>query len=63
MVPLSANAAQFCVILDPYFYRSPIKITLEGTTKTVLAYYRMVDSETLAPVSYTHLTLPTICSV
>ena len=47
--PLSTNAAQFYVILDPYFYRSPIKVTLEGTTKTVLAYYRMVDSETLAP--------------
>jgi hypothetical protein len=55
-VPLSTNAAQFCVILDPYFYRSPIKITLEGTTKTVLAYYRMVDSETLAPAKPQELT-------
>ena len=27
-VPLSTNAAQFCVILDPYFYRSPIKVNL-----------------------------------
>jgi hypothetical protein len=55
-VPLSTNAAQFCVILDPYFYRSPIKVTLEGTTKTVLAYYRMVDSETLAPAKPQELT-------
>jgi hypothetical protein len=55
-VPLSANAAQFCVILDPYFYRAPIKEALEGTTKTVLAYYRMVDSETLAPAKPQELT-------
>ena len=55
-VPLSTNAAQFYVILDPYFYRSPIKVTLEGTTKTVLAYYRMVDSETLAPAKPQELT-------
>jgi hypothetical protein len=54
--PLSTNAAQFYVILDPYFYRSPIKVTLEGTTKTVLAYYRMVDSETLAPAKPQELT-------
>jgi hypothetical protein len=54
--PLSTNAAQFYVILDPYFYRSPIKATLEGTTKTVLAYYRMVDSETLAPAKPQELT-------
>ena len=49
-------AAQFCVILDPYFYRSPVKVTLEGTTKTVLAYYRMVDSETLTPAKPQELT-------
>ena len=55
-VPLSTNAAQFCLILDPYFYRSPIKVNLEGTTKTVLAFYRMVDSETLAPAKPQELT-------
>ena len=48
-LPLSTYADQFCVILDPYFYRSPLKIDLEGTTKTVLAFYRIVDDETLAP--------------
>ncbi len=55
-LPLSTYADQFCVILDPYFYRSPIKIDLEGTTKTVLAFYRIVDSETLAPAKPQELT-------
>ncbi len=55
-LPLSTNASQFCVILDPYFYRSPIKETLDGTTKTVLAYYRIVDRETLAPAKPQELT-------
>ena len=45
----SAKADQFFLILDPYFYRSPISLPIEGTKKTVLAYYRVVDSETLAP--------------
>jgi hypothetical protein len=62
-MPLSANAAQFCVILDPYFYRAPIKVALEGTTKTVLAYYRMVDSETLAPAKPQELTEEAQCAV
>ena len=44
------------MILDPYFYRSPIKVNLEGTTKTVLAFYRIVDSETLAPAKPQELT-------
>jgi hypothetical protein len=43
-----ANADQFFLILDPYFYRSPIAIPIEGTKETVLAYYRVVDHETLA---------------
>ena len=55
-LPLSTYADQFCVILDPYFYRSPIKVNLEGTTKTVLAFYRIVDSETLAPAKPQELT-------
>src|SRR4029077_17248553 len=46
---LPANADQFVVILDPYVYLSPITIPIEGTKETVLAYYRVVDSETLAP--------------
>jgi hypothetical protein len=45
----STNADQFFLILDPYFYRSPITIPVEGTKQTLLAYYRAIDSETLAP--------------
>jgi hypothetical protein len=45
----STQAGQFFLILDPYFYRSPITIPVDGTKQTVLAYYRAVDSETLAP--------------
>jgi hypothetical protein len=43
-----AKADQFFLILDPYFYRSPIAIPIAGTKETVLAYYRAVDRETLA---------------
>jgi len=43
------NAEEFFLILDPYFYRSPITIPIEGTKQTLLAYYRVVDTETLAP--------------
>jgi hypothetical protein len=43
------QAGQFFLILDPYFYRSPITIPVDGTKQTVLAYYQVVDSETLAP--------------
>jgi hypothetical protein len=43
------NADQFFLILDPYFYRSPITMPVAGTKQTLLAYYRVVDSETLAP--------------
>jgi hypothetical protein len=55
-LPLSTNADQFCLILDPYFYRSPIRVPLQGTTQTVLAYYRILDAETLAPAKLQELT-------
>ncbi|MEY2615898.1 MAG: hypothetical protein QOH78_1671, partial [Verrucomicrobiota bacterium] len=42
------SADQFFLILDPYFYRSPISVPIEGTKLTLLAYYRVVDNETLA---------------
>jgi len=42
------NADQFFLILDPYFYRSPITVPIEGTKQTLLAYYRAIDRETLA---------------
>jgi hypothetical protein len=44
-----ANAGQFFLILDPYFYRAPVNLPIAGTKQTVLAYYRAVDSETLQP--------------
>jgi hypothetical protein len=46
---LRTSADQFFLILDPYFYRSPVTKPVEGTKLTVLAYYRAVDSETLVP--------------
>jgi len=55
-LPFSTKAAQYCVILDPYFYRSPIRATIDGTTKTVLAYYKVLDGETLAPAKPQELT-------
>ena len=54
-LPLSMNADQFCLILDPYFYRSPARIPLQGTTQTVLAYYRILDAETLVPAKLQEL--------
>jgi hypothetical protein len=46
---LQTNAGQFFLILDPYYYRSPVSKPISGTKQTLLAYYRVVDSETLAP--------------
>jgi hypothetical protein len=43
------NADQFFLILDPYFYRSPVSLPIAGTKQTLLAYYRAVDGETLVP--------------
>ena len=50
-LPFRANADQFFLILDPYFYRAPITMPIEGTKQTLLAYYRAIDSETLAPAN------------
>jgi len=44
------KADQFFLILDPSFYRSPVTIPIEGTNLTRLAFYRAIDSETLAAV-------------
>ena len=43
------SAAQFFLILDPYFYRSPVALPIEGTKLTLFAFYRVIDNETLAP--------------
>src|SRR3984893_4045398 len=48
-LPFRANADQFFLILDPYFYRAPITMPIERTKQTLLAYYREMDSEPLAP--------------
>jgi hypothetical protein len=48
-VPAAAEASQFFVILDPYFYRSPINLPVDGTKETVFTFYRAVDHETLTP--------------
>jgi hypothetical protein len=47
--PVAAEANRFFVILDPYFYRSPINLPVDGTKETVLTFYRAVDDETLTP--------------
>src|SRR5215469_8992218 len=44
-----AGAVPFYLILDPYFYRSPVTVPVEGTTETVLAFYRVTEEGTLAP--------------
>jgi hypothetical protein len=48
-LPVAGEANQFFLILDPYFYRSPITLPVDGTKETVLTFYRAVDAETLAP--------------
>jgi hypothetical protein len=50
------SAAQFFLILDPYFYRSPVSLPIEGTKLTVLAFYRVVDNETLTAAKPEELT-------
>jgi hypothetical protein len=48
-LPVSGKADQFFLILDPYFYRSPLILPVDGTKETVFAFYRAVDNATLAP--------------
>ena len=47
-LPVSGRADKFFLILDPYFYRSPLILPVDGTKETVFAFYRAVDDETLA---------------
>jgi hypothetical protein len=44
-----AENDRFFLILDPYFYRSPLVLPVDGTKETVLTFYRAVDDETLVP--------------
>src|SRR5262245_62000771 len=44
-----AENDRFFLILDPYFYRSPLVLPVDGTKETVLTFYRAVDDATLTP--------------
>jgi len=44
-----AESNRFFLILDPYFYRSPLVLPVDGTKETLLAFYRAADDETLVP--------------
>jgi len=44
-----AGSNRFFLILDPYFYRSPLVLPVDGTKETVFTFYRAVDDETLVP--------------
>jgi len=48
--PLLADGSHYFLILDPYFYRSPLTLPVEGTKETVFAFYRADADQTLAPV-------------
>ena len=48
---LSAIAhAEPVIILDPYFYRTPVSEAIDGSTKTVLGYYDETDGK-VTPLS------------
>jgi hypothetical protein len=47
---ICSRADQFVEILDPQFYRVPVFEAIPGSSKTVLAYYR-VDGEILVPAT------------
>jgi hypothetical protein len=44
----SARAEPFVAIVDPSFYRAPVSEPIQGTTSTVIAYYR-IDGDNLVP--------------
>ena len=47
--PGAAETNHFFLILDPYFYRSPLVLPVDGTRETVFTFYRALDDATLAP--------------
>jgi hypothetical protein len=47
--PVAAETSHFFLILDPYFYRSPLVLPVDGTRETVFTFYRALDDATLAP--------------
>jgi hypothetical protein len=46
---VAAETNHFFLILDPYFYRSPLVLPVDGTRETVFTFYRALDDATLAP--------------
>jgi hypothetical protein len=47
--PVAAQTNRFFLILDPYFYRSPLVLPVDGTRETVFTFYRALDDATLIP--------------
>jgi hypothetical protein len=47
--PVAAETDHFFLILDPYFYRSPLVLPVDGTRETVFTFYRALDDATLTP--------------
>jgi hypothetical protein len=47
--PGAAEVNRFFLLLDPYFYRSPLFLSVEGTKETVFTFYRALDDATLTP--------------
>ena len=47
--PAAAEANRFFLLLDPYFYRSPLVLPVDGTKETVFTFYRALDEATLTP--------------
>ena len=46
-----------------YLTNKGVHISTDAINRTVQTYFRGNSEYTFTPVSYTHLTLPTICSV
>jgi hypothetical protein len=46
---VAAETNHFFLILDPYFYRSPLVLPVDGTRETVFTFYRALDDATLTP--------------
>jgi hypothetical protein len=46
---VAAEGNGFFLILDPYFYRSPLVLPVAGTRETVFTYYRASNDATLTP--------------
>jgi hypothetical protein len=43
--PSTITLAEPVIILDPYFYRTPVSEAIDGSTKTVLGYYDETDGK------------------